>query len=311
MVYLLVPSRAEPQRIPARPGRRKRSPSHAAGPPLIECGFGPSAVRADRLEPFGIGGARVHNLQGVACDLPRHSLVVITGPSGSGKSSLAFDTLYAEGQRRYVESLSAYARQFLEQMEKPDVESVTGLSPAIAIEQRTTASHPRSTVGTVTEIYDHLRVLFAALGKPHCPRCGRVIASQSAEQIGERLLRYPEGTVLALLAPIVRGRKGAFKKELAALAAQGFVRARIDERVRNLAEPGVLEPRRNHRIDVLVDRVVIRPGVGKRLLAGLEKALTLARDIVLVSLEGGGERLYSRRLACVECDVSVAGLSPR
>ena len=268
-------------------------------------------MRATRDEPIAIRGARVHNLQGVDCDLPRDSLVVITGPSGSGKSSLAFDTLYAEGQRRYVESLSAYARQFLEQMEKPDVESVTGLSPAIAIEQRTTASHPRSTVGTVTEIYDHLRVLFAALGKPHCPRCGRVIASQSAEQIGERLLRYPEGTVLALLAPIVRGRKGAFKRELAELATQGFVRARIDERVRNLAEPVVLEPRRNHRIDVLVDRVVIRPGMAKRLLAGLEKALNLARDTVLVSLEGGGERLYSRRLACVECDVSVGELSPR
>jgi len=250
-------------------------------------------------------------LQGVDCDLPRHSLVVITGPSGSGKSSLAFDTLYAEGQRRYVESLSAYARQFLEQMEKPDVESVTGLSPAIAIEQRTTASHPRSTVGTVTEIYDHLRVLFSALGKPHCPRCGRAISSQSAEQIAERLARYPEGTVLALLAPVVRGRKGAFKKELAALAAQGFVRARIDEKVRNLAEPIALEPRRNHRIDVLVDRVVVRPGVGKRLVAGLEKALALARDTVLVSLEGGGERLYSRRLACVECDVSVGEMSPR
>jgi excinuclease ABC subunit A len=247
----------------------------------------------------------------VDCDLPRDSLVVITGPSGSGKSSLAFDTLYAEGQRRYVESLSAYARQFLEQMEKPEVESVTGLSPAIAIEQRTTASHPRSTVGTVTEIYDHLRVLFSALGKPHCPRCGRAIASQSAEQIAERLVRYPEGTVLALLAPVVRGRKGAFKKELAELAAQGFVRARIDEKVRNLAEPIALEPRRNHRIDVLVDRIVVRPGIGKRLVAGLEKSLTLARDTVLVSLEGGGERLYSRRHACVECDVSVGEMSPR
>jgi excinuclease ABC subunit A len=268
-------------------------------------------VRADSEEPIAIRGARVHNLQGVDCDLPRHSLVVITGPSGSGKSSLAFDTLYAEGQRRYVESLSAYARQFLEQMEKPDVESVTGLSPAIAIEQRTTASHPRSTVGTVTEIYDHLRVLFSALGKPHCPRCGRAISSQSAEQIAERLLRYPEGTVLALLAPVVRGRKGAFKKELAALAAQGFVRARIDEKVRNLAEPIALEPRRNHRIDVLVDRVVVRPEIGKRLVAGLEKALAIARDTVLVSLEGGGERLYSRRLACVECDVSVGEMSPR
>src|SRR3989441_4945601 len=187
-----------------------------------------------------VKGAREHNLKNLNLEIPRGQLVVITGVSGSGKSSLAFDTLYAEGQRRYVESLSAYARQFLEQMEKPDVESVTGLSPAIAIEQRTTASHPRSTVGTVTEIYDHLRVLFSALGKPHCPRCGRAISSQSAEQIAERLARYPEGTVLALLAPVVRGRKGAFKKELAQLAGQGFVRARIDEKVRNLAEPVLL-----------------------------------------------------------------------
>src|SRR5215510_13853633 len=168
-----------------------------------------------------VRGAREHNLKNIDLELPRDQLVVITGLSGSGKSSLAFDTLYAEGQRRYVESLSTYARQFLEQMEKPEVDSVTGLPPAIAIEQRTTASHPRSTVGTATEIYDHLRVLFAALGRPHCPRCDRPIASQSPEQIAERLLRYPTGTSLGVLAPVVRGRKGAFRKELAALLAQG------------------------------------------------------------------------------------------
>jgi excinuclease ABC subunit A len=262
-------------------------------------------------EPIAIRGARVHNLKGIDCDLPRNRLVVITGPSGSGKSSLAFDTLYAEGQRRYVESLSAYARQFLEQMEKPEVESVSGLSPAIAIEQRTTVSHPRSTVGTVTEIYDHLRVLFGALGQPHCPRCGEAITSQSADQIAERLLRYPAGTPVAILAPVVRGRKGAWRKEMADLAAQGLQRARIDGRPARLDEAPVLDPRRNHRIDVVVDKIVIRPGIEKRLRAALEKALGLARDVALVSFEGGRERLYSRRLACVNCDVSVPELSPR
>jgi excinuclease ABC subunit A len=264
-----------------------------------------------RNDVIAIRGARVHNLKGVDCDLPRGSLVVVTGPSGSGKSSLAFDTLYAEGQRRYVECLSSYARQFLQQMEKPEVESVSGLSPAIAIEQRTTASHPRSTVGTVTEIYDHLRVLYAALGRPHCPRCEEPITAQSVEQIAARLLRYPEGTRLALLAPVVRGRKGAFKQELKALSQQGLLRARVDGRLCALDDPPALDPRRNHRIDALVDRLALRPGIEKRLSAGLERALNLARDVVLVSFEGGQERLYSRRMACVRCDVSVAELTPR
>ncbi|HWX23595.1 MAG TPA: excinuclease ABC subunit A, partial [Vicinamibacteria bacterium] len=267
-------------------------------------------MRRDTQESIAIRGARVHNLKGVDCDIPRNRLVVITGPSGSGKSSLAFDTLYAEGQRRYVESLSIYARQFLEQMEKPDVESVSGLSPAIAIEQRTTLSHPRSTVGTVTEIYDHLRVLFAAVGRPHCPRCQGPITPQTAEQIAQRLLGNPEGTPVAILAPVVRGRKGAFRKELSSLLSQGYSRARIDGRPRSLDEPVVLEPRRNHRIDVLVDRLVLRPGCEKRLLLSLEKAFLLARDVVLVSV-AGDERLWSRRLACVPCDLSVAELSPR
>src|SRR5438552_2089035 len=208
MVYLLVPSRAEPQRIPARPGRRKRSPSHAAGPPLIECGFGPSAGRADRLEPIATRGARVHNLRGVDCDLPRHSLVVITGPSGSGKSSLAFDPLYAGGQRRYVESLSAYARQFLEQMEKPDVDYIEGLSPAISIDQQGASRNPRSTVGTVTEIYDYLRLLFARAGRPHCPKCGRPIERQTVQQIVDSILGLPEGKRLMILAPVIGNRRG-------------------------------------------------------------------------------------------------------
>jgi excinuclease ABC subunit A len=258
-----------------------------------------------------IRGARVNNLKSMDCDLPRGKLVVITGPSGSGKSSLAFDTLYAEGQRRYVESLSSYSRQFLEQLEKPEVESVSGLSPAIAIEQRTTVAHPRSTVGTVTEIYDHLRVLFAALGKPHCPRCQRAIASQSPEQIAERLMRYPEGTRLVILAAVARGRKGAFRKEIAEVVAQGFTRARVDGRARDLTEPLALEPRRAHRIEVLVDRLAVRRGVEKRLVSALDKALSLGRDVALVCLEGGEERWYSRRMACVRCDVSVPELTPR
>jgi excinuclease ABC subunit A len=247
----------------------------------------------------------------VDCDLPRNSLVVITGPSGSGKSSLAFDTLYAEGQRRYVESLSPYARQFLEQMEKPDVESVSGLSPAIAIEQRTTSSHPRSTVGTVTEIYDHLRVLFAALGRPHCPRCAEPIAAQTLDQMVERLMGSNEGTIVGLLAPVVRGRKGSFRKELAALSARGHPRARVDGRVRSLDEPLGLDPRRNHRIEIPIDRLAVRPGVEKRLRAGIERALALAGDVVLLSFEGGEERLVSRRFACIRCDISLPELSPR
>jgi excinuclease ABC subunit A len=259
---------------------------------------------------ISIRGARVHNLKGVDCDIPRNQLVVITGPSGSGKSSLAFDTLYAEGQRRYVESLSVYARQFLEQMEKPDVESVSGLSPAIAIEQRTALNHPRSTVGTVTEIYDHLRALFAGVGRPHCPQCGGPITAQTAEQMAQRLLESQAQGPVAILAPVVRGRKGGFKKELQALLAQGYTRARIDGRARRLDEPLVLEPRRTHRIELLVDRFALKPGCEKRLLAALDRALLLADDVALVSV-GGEERLLSRRLACVECGVSVPELSPR
>ena len=224
-------------------------------------------------EPIAIRGARVHNLKGLDCDIPRNRLVVVTGPSGSGKSSLAFDTLYAEGQRRYVESLSPWARQFLEQMERPEVESVTGLSPAIAIEQRTTVAHPRSTVGTVSEIYDHLRVLFATLGRPHCPRCGEPIAAQSADEMAARLLEQSAGAVAVIAAPVARGRKGGFRKELAAARAAGLQRARVDGSAVSLADRVPLDPRRVHRIDVLVDRLALRPDAGDRLRAGLEKAL--------------------------------------
>jgi excinuclease ABC subunit A len=264
-----------------------------------------------RDEPIAIRGARVHNLKSLDCDIPRNRLVVITGPSGSGKSSLAFDTLYAEGQRRYVESLSPWARQFLEQMERPEVESVSGLSPAIAIEQRTTVAHPRSTVGTVSEIHDHLRVLFATLGRPHCPRCSEPIAPQTADAIAERLLDQAPGTVAVVAAPVARGRKGGYRKELQAARVAGCQRARIDGRAAHLQEKIALDPRRGHRIDVLVDRLALHRGAEGRLRASLEKALDLAGGVVLVSVEGRGERLYSRKLACARCDISVPELSPR
>ena len=225
---------------------------------------------------ISVRGARVHNLKNIDVDLPRDQLVVITGLSGSGKSSLAFDTIYAEGQRRYVESLSAYARQFLEQMEKPDVDLIDGLSPAISIEQKTTASNPRSTVGTVTEIYDYLRLLFANVGAPHCHQCGREISSQSLAQIVDLVLAFPSDERINVLAPIVRGRKGEFKKELAALRARGFTRARIDGQVRALDEDIGLDRRRNHTIDVVVDRLLVRPGIERRLSDSVEMALGLA-----------------------------------
>ena len=225
-------------------------------------------------------GARVHNLKDIDVDIPRDKLVVITGLSGSGKSSLAFDTLYAEGQRRYVESLSAYARQFLEQMEKPDVDLIEGLSPAISIEQKTTGSNPRSTVGTVTEIYDYLRLLFANIGVPHCPNCGREIASQSLERIVDLVMTYPQDTRINVLAPIVRGRKGEFKKELQALRARGFTKARIDGQLRSLEEDIALDRRRNHTIDIVVDRLIVRSGIERRLAESVEVALGLADDIV-------------------------------
>jgi excinuclease ABC subunit A len=237
--------------------------------------------------------------------------VVITGLSGSGKSSLAFDTLYAEGQRRYVESLSAYARQFLEQMEKPDVDLIDGLSPAISIEQKTTGSNPRSTVGTVTEIYDYLRLLFANVGVPHCPNCGRAIASQSLDRIVDLVMTYPQDTRINVLAPIVRGRKGEFKKELQALAARGFTKARIDGQMRSLEEEIALDRRRNHNIEIVIDRLIVRSGIERRLAESVGVALDLAADIVIINSLDGGDRLFSRRLACVDCGLSMPELSPR
>ena len=260
---------------------------------------------------ISVRGARVHNLKNIDVDLPRDKIVVITGLSGSGKSSLAFDTIYAEGQRRYVESLSAYARQFLEQMEKPDVDLIEGLSPSISIEQKTTGSNPRSTVGTVTEIYDYLRLLFANIGAPHCYNCGREIASQSLERILDLVMLYPQDARINVMAPIVRGRKGEFRKELQALRQRGFTKARIDGQFLSLEDPPKLDRRRNHTIEVVVDRLIVKSGIERRLATSLELALTLAEDIVVINTFDGGDQLFSRRLACVHCGISMPEMTSR
>ncbi len=258
-----------------------------------------------------VRGARVHNLKNIDVDIPRHRLVVITGLSGSGKSSLAFDTIYAEGQRRYVESLSAYARQFLEQMEKPDVDLIDGLSPAISIEQKTTGSNPRSTVGTVTEIYDYLRLLFASIGVPHCPNCSKEISSQSLERIVDMVMLYPQDARINVLAPLVRGRKGEFKKELAALRAKGFTKARVDGQFRSLEDELALDRRKNHTIEVVVDRLIVRGGVERRLTESIDMALNMAEDVVVINSFDEGDRLFSRRLACADCGISMPEMTPR
>jgi excinuclease ABC subunit A len=283
-----------------------------------------------------IRGAREHNLKNVDLEIPRDQLVVITGLSGSGKSSLAFDTIYAEGQRRYVESLSAYARQFLEQMEKPEVDSIEGLSPAISIEQKTTSKNPRSTVGTVTEIYDYLRVLFARVGVPHCPKCGRVISAQTVQQMVDRVLAQAPGTRILVLAPVVRGRKGEYKKLFFDLQRQGYSRVRVNGTVRELGEEIELDKKRKHTIDVVVDRLVVRENLGSRLADSLETALRLADGIVTVEALDGGDgatrassrppsakgghkdsattnatTTFSERLACAECGISFPEISPR
>ena len=260
---------------------------------------------------IAVRGARVHNLKNIDVDIPRDKLVVLTGLSGSGKSSLAFDTIYAEGQRRYVESLSSYARQFLEQMEKPDVDLIDGLSPAIAIEQKTTGSNPRSTVGTVTEIYDYLRLLFANIGVPHCHLCGREISSQSLERIIDMVMLSPNEERVNVLAPIVRGRKGEFKKELQALRARGFTKVRVDGHLKSLDDDLKLDRRRNHTIDVVVDRLILKPGIERRLAESVEIALNLADDIVVINTLDAGDRLFSRRLACTFCGVSMPEMTPR
>ncbi|MGA8154456.1 MAG: excinuclease ABC subunit UvrA [Terriglobales bacterium] len=263
------------------------------------------------ITKISVRGARQHNLKNIDVEIPRNTLTVITGLSGSGKSSLAFDTIYAEGQRRYVETLSAYARQFLDQMERPDVDAIDGLSPAISIEQKTTSRSPRSTVGTITEIYDYLRLLFASIGAPHCPRCGRAIARQTAEQIVQRVMALtPEDRVM-VLAPIVRGRKGEFKKEMEKLVEHGFTRARIDGELVSLEDEIALDKRKNHTIEVVVDRLLVKPGIEHRLELSVALAMKLAGGLVQVAVVSGEEQLYSEKLACPDCGINVPQLEPR
>ena len=263
------------------------------------------------ITKISVRGARQHNLKNIDVEIPRNTLTVITGLSGSGKSSLAFDTIYAEGQRRYVETLSAYARQFLDQMERPDVDGIDGLSPSISIEQKTTSRSPRSTVGTITEIYDYLRLLFASVGVPHCPQCGRPIARQSADQIVQKVMTLtPEDRVM-IMAPIVRGRKGEFKKEMEKLVQHGFSRARVDGDLVNLDDEIQLDKRKNHTIEVVVDRLLVKPGIEQRLELSIGLAMKLAGGLVQVAVVGGEEQMYSANLACPDCGINVPQLEPR
>jgi len=263
------------------------------------------------LKKIIIRGARQHNLKNISLEIPRNTLTVITGLSGSGKSSLAFDTLYAEGQRRYVESLSAYARQFLDQMERPEVDSVEGLSPSIAIEQKTTTRSPRSTVGTITEIYDYLRVVYSAIGTPHCPNCGKPIARQSTEQIVQAVMALKPDDRIMVLAPVVRGRKGEYRKELEKFAKEGFVRARVDGKLVSLDEPIALDRRKNHTIEIVVDRLLLKNGIAQRLEQSVETALKLTGGLVTIAVVNGEEHVYSEKLACPDCGISVPQLEPR
>ncbi len=258
-----------------------------------------------------ITGAREHNLKGISLRLPRDRFIVITGLSGSGKSSLAFDTIYAEGQRRYVESLSAYARQFLGQMDKPDVDSIEGLSPAISIDQKTTSRNPRSTVGTVTEIYDHLRLLYARVGHPHCPQCGRAISGQSVQQIVDRILDLGDGTRFSVLAPVVRGRKGEYGKLLDELRADGFTRVKVDGLVRELEEDIDLDKKLKHDIAVIVDRLVLKEDLRRRLTDSVETAARLSDGLVEVEVADGDVLTFSEKFACLECNISLPEIQPR
>jgi excinuclease ABC subunit A len=263
------------------------------------------------IKRITVHGARQHNLKNIDVEIPRNTFTVVTGLSGSGKSSLAFDTIYAEGQRRYVETLSPYARQFLDQMERPEVDSIDGLSPAISIEQKTTNRSPRSTVGTITEIYDYLRVLYASIGVPHCPTCGNEITRQSTEQILQQIMTVKEGERIMILAPIVRGRKGEYKKDLEKLSRQGFLRARVDGVLRSLDEEIPLDRRKNHTIEVVIDRLPLKAGSEKRIEASIETAAKLANGLVVVAVVNGEEKLYSQKLACANCGSSVPQLEPR
>ncbi len=260
-----------------------------------------------------IKGARENNLKGIDVKIPRDKFVVLTGLSGSGKSSLAFETIYAEGQRRYVESLSAYARQFLGQMEKPNVDSIEGLSPAISIDQKTTSKNPRSTVGTVTEIYDYIRLLFARIGVPHCPNCGKEIRSQTIDQIVDAVFELPERTKFQILAPVVRGRKGEYTKVFEKAAKDGFVRVRVDgEQYDPTSDEIALDKQKKHNIEIVVDRLVLRAGIEKRLTDSIETALKLAKGLVVIQLpDEDREMMFSQNYACEDCGISIEELTPR
>jgi excinuclease ABC subunit A len=258
-----------------------------------------------------IKGAREHNLRNIDLELPRNRFIVITGVSGSGKSTLAFDILYAEGQRRYVESLSAYARQFLELMDKPDVEYIEGLSPAIAIEQRSASRNPRSTVATATEIYDYLRVLFARVGTPYCYQCGRAISAMSVPQMADQILALSPGSRITILAPVVVNRKGEHIKLLERLQREGYSRIRLNGEIVELEELPVLDKNKRHTIEAVVDRLVVKADLGARLTDSLELALRLAEGVVRVAVQGGEELLFSERFACDHCGVSLPELTPR
>ncbi len=262
-------------------------------------------------EEIVIQGAKQHNLKNVNLEIPRDKLVVFTGLSGSGKSSLAFDTIYAEGQRRYVESLSAYARQFLGQMDKPDVEYIEGLSPAISIDQKTTSKNPRSTVGTVTEIYDYLRVLFARVGKPHCPRCGKRIKQQTVEQMVDAVLSMPEGARIQILSPLVRGRKGEYQKVFDEIRKDGYARVRVDGETKDLSEEIKLAKTKKHSIEVVVDRIVVKPEAEKRLADSIETALNLSEGLIIIDVVDGEEIILSQNFACVDCKISLEEITPR
>ena len=258
-----------------------------------------------------IRGAAENNLKHIDVDIPRNELVVLTGLSGSGKSSLAFDTIYAEGQRRYIESLSSYARQFLGQMEKPDVESIEGLPPAISIDQKSTNRNPRSTVGTVTEIYDYFRLLYARVGIPHCPKCGREISRQTVDQMVDKIMALPERTRIQILAPVVRGRKGRHEKVLESARKSGYVRVIVDGNQYELSEEITLDKNQKHNIEIIVDRLIIRPGLEKRLTDSVETALALSKGLLFVDTMDGNIMTFSQNFSCPDCGISIDEIEPR
>ena len=268
-------------------------------------------IKIDARKYIKIRGANENNLKNIDVDIPRNELVVLTGLSGSGKSSLAFDTIYAEGQRRYMESLSSYARQFLGQMEKPDVESIEGLSPAISIDQKSTNHNPRSTVGTVTEVYDYFRLLYARVGIPHCPKCGKEIKKQSVDEMTDQIMSMPEGSRIQLLAPVVRGRKGTHVKLLERAKRSGYVRVRVDGNLYELSEEITLDKNIKHNIEIIVDRLIIKPGIEKRLADSVESVLSLAEGLLIVDVIGGEPMNFSQSFSCPDCGISIEEIEPR